>query len=157
LKVTINSVNVEWVNKGKTKYGKATVQYSYNGDIRTQNVMSFSNPTVFKQVQELEGKEVEVDVGKNESGFNEWRAIKVDAESFGSSPAPAAPVRVTGSNYETPAERAKKQVYIIKQSSIANAIEIAKTDGIGLSVKGVLDIAQQLTDWVLGVDKEENE
>ena len=52
MKVTINSVNVEWIAKGKSKYGKAAVQYSYNGEPRTQNIMSFSNPTVFKQVQE---------------------------------------------------------------------------------------------------------
>jgi len=56
--------------------------------------------------------------------------------------------------YETAEERAKKQVYIIKQSSISNAIEIAKTDGIGLSVPGVLAIAQELTDWVLGTNPE---
>ena len=85
MKVTINSVNVEWIAKGKTKYGKANVSYSYNGEARSQNIMSFANPTVFKQVQELEGQEVEVTIGKNEQGYSEWKAISVDA---GANPKP---------------------------------------------------------------------
>lgn len=153
MKVTIKDVSVEWVAKGKAKYGKATVAYTYNGEQRSQNIMSFANPSVFKQVQELVGQEVEVTLTKNAQGYSEWSAIGVGESS--STVASPTSTRVTGSNYETAEERAKKQVYIIKQSSIANAIEIAKSDGIGLSVAGVLDIAQQLTDWVLNNNTKE--
>lgn len=155
MKVTIKDVSVEWVAKGKTKYGKATVNYTYNGEPRSQNIMSFANPNVFKQVQELQGQEVDVTITKNAQGYSEWSAINAGGDGGTTSAAPTQTTRVTGSNYETPEERARKQVYIIKQSSISNAIEIAKTDGIGLSVPGVLDIAQQLTDWVLDTKKTE--
>lgn len=34
--------------------------------------------------------------------------------------------RVTGSNYETPAERARRQIYIVRQSSITAALDLLK-------------------------------
>ena len=149
MKVTIKDVSIEWVTKGKTKYGKPSVAYTHNGEQRSQNIMSFANPSVFKEVQELVGQTVEVTLTKNAQGYNEWSAITPEGAGAPTAVPTSTATRVTGSNYETAEERAKKQVYIIKQSSISNAIEIAKTDGIGVSVSGVLDIAQQLTDWVL--------
>lgn len=155
MKVTIKDVNVEWVAKGKTKYGKASVAYTYNGEQRSQNIMSFANPTVFKQVQELVGQEVEVTMTKNSGGYSEWSAIEVDATEGVKTPSTGTPTnttRVTGSNYETAEERAKKQVYIIKQSSITAAISILNSQNQPATVDAVKETAQDLTDWVLGND-----
>ena len=54
------------------------------------------------------------------------------------------------STYETPEERAKKQVYIVKQSSISNAL-VALSVGAKVppSAQSVLDLAQVFTSWVL--------
>lgn len=56
--------------------------------------------------------------------------------------------RVTGSNYETPEERAKKQVVIVKQSSISNAIATLKEDGKELSPDRVVEVAEFYDKWV---------
>lgn len=54
------------------------------------------------------------------------------------------------SNWETSEERAKKQVYIIRQSSISSAVALAaslKFKGIG----EVLEVAKQFEEFVMGV------
>lgn len=62
----------------------------------------------------------------------------------------SAKVTVPKSTYETPEERAKKQVYIVKQSSISNAIELLSVGAKSpANVQTVLDVAQKFTDWVL--------
>lgn len=151
MQVQIRNVNVEWAGEGRKKYGKATVEYTYNGEARRQNVMSFSNPDVFKKVQELTGQTVEVEVGKNDKGYSEWRSVSVSGNASASA-APAASggtTRVSGSNYETKEERAARQVLIVKQSSLSAAIATltpgAKT---ALSKDDVLALAETYSDWV---------
>ncbi|MFN7881841.1 MAG: hypothetical protein ACK5PF_02350 [bacterium] len=152
MKVKITDVNVEWVAKGKSKYGKASVSYTYNGEQRSQNIMSFANPNVFKLVQELKGQEVEVTLTKNAQNYTEWSAVEPLNSGNDSTPARTPTTRVGGSNYETPEERAKKQVYIIKQSSITAAISILAANQEPVTLESVKKVAQDLTDWVLGKD-----
>lgn len=157
MQVTIKNVNVEWVGEGRKKYGKATVEYSYNGESRRQNIMSFSNPDVFKKVQELTGQTVEVEVGKNDKGYSEWRSISVLAAGAGQqttsgsgSSATGTATRVTGSNYETKEERAARQVLIVKQSSLSAAVATLTVNAgkEKLQIEDVLDLAQKYSDWV---------
>lgn len=53
------------------------------------------------------------------------------------------------STYETPEERAKKQVYIVKQSSLSNAVAVL---GVGAKTppktEEIFSLAQTFTDWV---------
>ena len=121
--------------------------------------MSFKNPDVFKTVQESVGKEMEVNVIKNEAGYNEWQTIGLPAENAVGAPTPsAAPpaTRVSGSNYETPAERAQRQVYIVKQSSIASAIALAEANKEKKNVEAIIADAQVLVDYVFGNVKQDN-
>lgn len=154
MKITIKDVSVEWIQKGKTKYGKATVAYTYNGEQRVQNIMSFANPSVFKQVQELVGQEVDVTLTKNSSGYSEWSNIDAGGTATTATATPTTN-RVSGSNYETAEERAKKQVFIVKQSSISSAISLLKTEQNTPSVDEILEVAQKFTDFVFGVPTEE--
>jgi len=159
MQVKILNVNVEHVVKGKSRYDKATVAYLYNGEARTQNVMSFSNPAIFKAVQEFVGQEVEVTVTKNAAGYNEWAAIlpagstAVPSSSTASAPTNAPATRVTGSNFETPSERAQKQIYIVKQSSISAAIALAGLNKEKVTREQIIDTAQFFVDYVFGNDK----
>ena len=160
MKVKILDVNVEHVVKGKSRYSKATVAYSYNGEARTQNIMSFSNPDVFKAVQEKVGQEVEITITKNDAGYNQWSKLgdvgSGETASTGAAPTTggsAAPTtRVTGSNYETPAERAIKQVYIVKQSSISAAVALANSNKEKATPEEIITNAQKFVDWVFGKD-----
>lgn len=154
MRVKIVNVDIENVVKGKSRYSKATVAYLFNGEARTQAVMSFTNPAVFKAVQDSVGQEVEVEVTKNDAGYNQW----VSVGGVGGSPSPekapasaSAPVpatRVSGSNYETPAERAARQVYIVKQSSLSAAISLTEANKAKASPEEVISIAQTFVDWV---------
>lgn len=154
MRIKIVNVDIENVTKGKSRYSKATVAYLFNGEARTQSVMSFTNPQVFKTVQESVGQEVEVTVEKNDAGYNQWTSIGPVGGSAPSTAAPpaasAAPTtaRSTGSNYETPAERAARQVYIVKQSSLANALTYLELTKAKPTPAEVVELAQQFTDWV---------
>ena len=106
---------------------------------------------MFKAVCEAPpGTTAEVETEKNDAGFWEWTSFKriqmteQEKTPVGEPSKPA--VAVAKSTYETPEERAKKQVYIIKQSSLANAIQYLPE---GSSVADVVSIAQVFTDWVL--------
>ena len=53
------------------------------------------------------------------------------------------------STYETPEERAKKQVYIVRQSSITAAINYR---GTKVSIEDIITTAKQFEAYVFGVD-----
>ena len=154
MQTTIKSVEVEWVGSGAKKYGKAAVKHDNGKGERTQYLVSFKNPEVFKRVQELVNQTVEVENVKV-GDFWEWRSINVAGVSSGTnaaSPAAGTSTRVTGSNYETKEERAARQVMIAKQSSLDRAVEILKHNNPKdkIEADAVKALAQDLTDWVLG-------
>lgn len=157
MQVKILNVDIENVVKGKSRYSVATVAYISGGEARTQKIMSFANPDVFKKVQELVGQETNVTVTKNEAGYNQWSSIGGEdvkgspvAAPSGTTAAPAT--RVTGSNYETPAERAAKQVYIVKQSSISAAVALAANNKEKAGPEDIIKTAQVFVDYVFGKD-----
>ena len=103
MQVQIKNVNVDWVGEGRKKYGKASVEYDFKGEARKQNIMSFSNPEVFKKVQELVGQTVEIELTKNDKGYTEWKSVNVGQAGVGGKTETnaATSTRVSGSNYET--------------------------------------------------------
>lgn len=87
----------------------------------------------------------------------EWKGFTPIAPGGGQAPqaqAKAAGVvnnstsTATRSTYETPEERAKKQVFIVKQSSLSNAIETLSVGAKSLKSEDVIALAQMYTDWV---------
>jgi len=159
--ITIKDIAKEQVKTGRNPYGKATVTYDYNGQTRTQSVISFANADVYKALDSLSpGDRADVTVTKNASGYNQWAELKpVGKGEDIPAPAPSAsgtaPAKASGT-WETAEERAKKQVYIIRQSSLDNAI---KTLSAGLpskeklQVEDVLNLAGVYVDWVLSGDQ----
>lgn len=153
MKVQITNVQIENITKGRSKYSKATVSYTFNGEARSQSVMSFSNPEVFKTVQELIGQWVEVETGKNDAGYNEWRSVKRADAGGTTATLPAGTTRVSGSNYETKEERAARQVLIVKQSSLSAAVATLTPGAKApLSPEDVKKVAQDFADWVFTTD-----
>lgn len=151
-KIKIIEVNSETVKNGKNSYGKAEVVYDYQGQNRTQKLMSFSNPGVYKTVTSLKpGDVVEVEVTKNEKGFNQWASVKPvgndDVSPKGSSTQGS---KSTGGSWETAEERARKQLLIVKQSSLAQAVALCVAEVVDIG--DVLNQAQQFTDWVMSDD-----
>lgn len=136
---------------------------TFQGKVEGKKLMPFGdNAPAFKALENAASGDVyDIQVVKNTAGFNDWVSAVV---SDGSAPpqsspaasyapkaasAGAAPVR---SSYETPEERAQKQVYIIRQSNISSAINLlsvgAKT---APKLSEVLDTAKELEKYVFGI------
>ena len=153
--ITLVDVSTPQVTKtAKGQYQAIEVSYkNEQGQIQGKKLMSFSNPTVFKAIQEFaKGDILNVEAVKDDQGYWQWKAVQ---KSDGSEPVPTArPAstggKVTGSNYETPEERAKRQVYIVRQSSISSAIDLLKSNGNDVKVDNVLEVAKQLENYVFG-------
>ena len=158
--VKVVSVSREDVpNKnGKGTYGKLTVAYRDDkGKLSEKTILSFTNPAVFKEFERAEaGKEINVKSEKVGDYWN-WTAIltgeEVSQSSAPTSNTTASATRVTGSNYETKEERALKQRYIVKQSSLSAAVAIltvgAKTPP---EVDAVIALADKFVEYVFSDD-----
>lgn len=87
----------------------------------------------------------------SETGYWDWVDAKQQAPGSVAATPPTGNVRST---YETPEERAKKQVYIVKQSSLASAVQLLS---IGAkqppSTELILQEAQKFVDWVFAEEK----
>ena len=155
-KIVLQEFVTETITKGRNSYEKGVATYTYNGQNKTQTIMSFANPAVFKEIKNTpSGATLVVEVTKNDKGYDQWSSVTREGAA---SQAPAAgttgaTTRVAGSNYETPEERKQRQLFIIRQSSISNAIETlsvgAKTPP---KVEDILSVAQEFVDFVYGVD-----
>lgn len=156
--ICIKEVSVKFEKKGKNGWHQATVSYTDEGNGKdfVKKLMSFKNPKVFGVIQEAkEGDRFEVDV-KKEGDFYEWVAIQPAsadriASGNGTRAAPAATAATRG-GWETPEERAAKQVYIVKQSSISAAVALLTANGTP-SVEEVIATAQQFVDYVFSNDQ----
>ena len=153
--ITIQEVNTEFVKKGRTGYTKATVIYTdEKGENRNKQLMSFANPAVFDAVKDaVAGDKYEIKAVKEGDYWNWAAATKVSADAApGAAKAPSGG-KVVGSNYETAEERKSRQLLIVKQSSITNAIASYGDDVAGTPVERILERAQMFVDFVYGVDE----
>ena len=151
----IEIVRVNVVNKGK--YSQADVTHKTDeGKIDNKVLVSFgAGKDAFKTLtQATQGDKFAITVEKilNEKDGKEYWTW-VGAESLGKGSDPAVAQRVSGqvrSSYETSEERAARQVYIVRQSSISNALDylVATRTDKKFDVKEVLDIAEQLEEYV---------
>lgn len=163
LNVTIQDVVFSMAGTGPRKYKKAEVTYTWQGNNRRQTVMSFSNPDVFKTLESLKlPANVEVELtkvtGRDGTEYTNWAKITqtIGGESAPTASKPAG--KVVGSNYETAEERAKRQLMIVRQSSVSNAISMLSAGinpGEKLQVTDVLEVAQEFVDFVYGNGQEE--
>lgn len=133
---------------------------TFQGKVEGKKLMPFGdNAPAFQVLEQASSGELfDIQVVKNAAGFNDWVTAKL---SDGTAPAPsatpaygktAAPAAVR-STYETPEERATKQVYIIRQSNLNSAVALlsagAKTTP---KLAEVLATAKQMEAYVFGKD-----
>lgn len=163
MNITILSVDIKTVPTAKGSYQTADVAYknnSFQGKVEGKKVMSFgATKDSFSTLALAQpGESYEVTIVKNDKGYNDWVSM-AKAEAGAASPASASSAGVAGkpaaasprSTYETPEERAQRQVLIVRQSSISSAVALltigAKT---APSAQAVVDIAKQFEDYVFG-------
>lgn len=156
------------VGQGTTKAGKPyeflEVTYknlSFDNKTETKKVMPFGAKEVFNTLRNADpGQVFTLLREKDNAGYWQWigitegdTVIETTAPSGGGAkPATSAGASQSPrSTYETPEERAKKQVYIVRQSSISAAIETLKTDKKVPTVNEVLAVAKQYEAYVFGL------
>jgi hypothetical protein len=135
MQVQIVNVDVEVGKPGPKGWSKAVVDYMVNGQNRKQNIMSFTNPQVYKDVTsgKFTGETVEVSITKNAKGYDEWAAIQ---STNSTSAAPAAPQ--SGQATVSPAS-----------ASLTAALKFLEMQERPVpDTSEVLKIAQEFTDWV---------
>jgi hypothetical protein len=144
-------------SKAGKPYQSAEVAYKNldSGKVEAKNITQYSE--VFKTVADVQaGQTLDVKQAKNDNGFWEWTSVeRLVGNQVSTSEAPSRSASANPaprSNYETPEERAIKQVYIVKQSSISNALEFLKHNYPKTTFSGeqVLEVAQKFTDFVFG-------
>jgi hypothetical protein len=142
-------------SKAGKPYQSAEVAYKNldSGKVEAKNITQYSE--VFKVVADVQaGQTLDVKQAKNDNGFWEWTSVErlVGNQVSSTEPSRSASANpAPRSNYETPEERASRQVYIVKQSSISSAIALLSVGAKSPpQVDAVLDTAQKFTDFVFG-------
>ena len=129
---------------------------SFQDKVEVKKHNQYGNKDVFNALKKAEPGEVyTVSREKDAKGYWQWVSITEGEDAQpAASQAPSKGTTATASpksTYETPEERAKKQVYIVRQSSITAAITILKTDKKSPTVEEVLDIAKKFEQYVFGI------
>jgi hypothetical protein len=149
-----------------SKYQQVEVQFLSNGRAGKRQIMSFNPNGVFDVLNAAqEGAEFEITT-KQDGEYTNWDtatpiSASVASKSNGAAKSEGTPAKgatAFKSTYETPEERAKKQIYIIRQSSIAQAVAFCSSNQQdGFDVEDVLSVAKQFEDHVFASTELEDE
>lgn len=153
------------VTKPTAKGSYQQIEVSYrnldNGKTESRKVMSFANKDVYTTLAAgTSGQVFNVTIQKNEkTGYWDWVGANVSSEQAASNQNQT--VKQTGSgnpaprsNYETPEERAQRQVFIIRQSSVSSAINaLSAGTKSAPKLEDVLEYAEGIVQYVMGNDK----
>lgn len=157
--IKVSHVDVSKAGNGRNQYEIAEVTFSAFGKVKTFKVFSFLNPQVFKTISSAKaGDEFNVTVGRNDKGYDTWNAIEAataaDKTEAVSTNNQSQPTRFAGDR-ESKDEREARQRYIIRQSSLSNAVAIL-TVGAKSSPKldDVKALAENLVKFVYDIPTE---
>lgn len=148
MQIRIISVGDAELKQGKkAKYSEVLLTFSVDGKEKTRKIFSFNKEIYPVLTKALPGEVYDIKTEKNGEYWDWVSAMKVE----GGVGASAASASGGGSKWETPEERAMRQVYIIRQSSMASAVNAV---GPGKGVQEYLDMAKAFEAFVMGVEQE---
>ena len=136
-------------DESKGKYNQLTIDYVDvgSGKEHTYKLMSFVNKDAYLLLKSAKiGDTFFVVTNKNDKGYWQWDQVSREAVQPKANTSPR-------STYETPEERAQKQIYIVRQSSLTNAIALL---GSKAKVDHVISVARQFEQYVFGLDERES-
>lgn len=153
MNITILSVSapVATVN-GTKKY--STIEVAYKGEdgkVAGKKIVSFAQPAVYNILVDAKSGEVYSVVSEKVNDYWTWTSVKKGSESPSTSTTNTVGRSLNTSpksTYETPEERAKKQVYIVRQSSLSNAIEYSKSIKALKTKEEVVELAKFFEGYV---------
>jgi hypothetical protein len=135
----IKVIDVSDVQKEKS-YFFYTLTYEKDGKEETKKVYSFSEAAYTALKAAKKGELYDINLAKNKNGYWEWSEV-MTAKAGESTPA-----TTRSGSWETPEERARRQVLIVRQSSLAQSVAFV---GVGeQNVENLLEIAAQFEAWV---------
>lgn len=147
---------------GKGTYGVLNVAYRSDGKVQEKKIMSFANPSVFKHIEGLKKGDTVNVKSEKQGDYWQWTAIEADngitssSNQVSSEPAKTGnaggATRVTGSTYATAEERAIVQRYIIRQSSLAQAVATLAISMKAPKESDVITLANKYVAWVTQPD-----
>jgi len=160
--VFVEVIQVQGPTNASGKGGKAyqVLEVAYKdqaGRVQGKKLLSFQNPDVFKLFSTAQqGDKFDVNSEKVGDFWNWTRAdvafdVPASPAASSSSPArqtPGTAGKVTGSNYETPSERAVNRERIGRQAALNTATAILTATKKAFSVDDVLGVAGTLEQWV---------
>lgn len=146
--VAIQGVNVT-TSDGDKPYKIAEVSYLKDGKDEVRKVVSFGDSAeAFKSLIALKDFPTNVEVALKKNG-KYWNWVGIGPVS--GEPKAAAndhPRGGGGRDFETKEERARRQVYIVRQSSITSAIEVLKARGDKFGASDAIAMARQFEAYV---------
>ena len=156
MQLKIEIINVQSTTKPTAKGSYVMLDVAFKrldtGKIEGKKIMSFTNKEVYDTLAKAtNGQQFTVTTEKNDkTGYWDWTGI---SGGGGEAAAPASRPAAAGfaspkSNYETPEERAARQILIVRQSSLSNAIDLLKSEKKPPTVEEVLRTADIFTNWV---------
>jgi len=159
IQIQVLSVGVETKPTTKGSYQVAEVAYkdlTNGGKISAKKLMSFTNKEVFETFVVAKATEVyDIEMVKGEKYWDWTKATKGVASAIASPSGKTTTGSVgtvgNGRGFETPEERAKKQIFIVRQSSLTNAIAtLVQGRKTELKPEEVIGLAQQYEAFVFG-------
>ncbi len=158
MQIQIIATSVETKPTTKGSYQQLEVTYknlTYQGKVESKKLMSFgANAAAFKALAEAPaGSQWEVTVVKNDKGYNDWTTV---VASTGAAAPPQAAVAAktqlgARSTYETPEERAQRQVLIVRQSSLSAAVSTLAVGAKAVKPDDVIAVAKQYENYVFDI------
>lgn len=144
IKITFTGQETSFTKTAKGGYSTMAVSYvDEKGANKSWKLISFANPKVFDIFKEAKPNSVyEVTTAKDAKDYTQWADAVLIGEGTGAPAATTRPASV--SNYETREERAARQVLIVRQSCLAQAVAYHKDAEMG----ELLATAETFVDWV---------
>lgn len=153
----MTTINVRFIaidaEQGSTKSGKSYDYYNVtfrnltNDKVESKKIFPFGSKEVFSAVAKLseegfdKAQAYSVDRVKNDQGYWDWSSVSRQDGEMKPQVQPA-----NRPQYESAEERAQRQIWIIRQSSIASAATLFQGAG---DTKAVLEAAEEFEKFVL--------
>lgn len=132
---------------------------TYDNKVEGKKIMSFAEKAAFETLKNAQmGQVFTVGRQKDDKGYWKWTEV-TQGETTASmttqfnSSAPTAGKTSPRSTYETPEERAARQVMIVRQSSISSAVALAAANSkTKVSTEDIISMAKDFEAYVMGTD-----
>lgn len=135
----IKIIEVGQVSKVKT-YFELELKYESDGKVQTKKIFSFNGDSYKTLKDAAAGQVYDIKLAKDKNGYWQWESVTLTTATEASGTGPAR------SNFETPDERARRQVLIVRQSCLQRAVEYCRVEP---TIEDVLKIAEEFEDWVM--------